>query len=467
MVLKGQGAGVPVQEREGEQPEQLADAFSGRFSLRHPAVYAAGLHLGSYALTQGLRFASNLVLARLLVPEDFGLMLLVNLMLHGLEMFSDLGIGHGLIQHKRGAEPAYLRTAWTLGLARGVSLWVAASLLAWPLASFYDEPRLLLLLPVAALILPLDALSSSYVSVLQRRLQFGRLMALDIGCYIIAVAVMISGALYTQSVWPLVAGMLVNSGLSSIMTHLVLGGTPMRLALDRAAVKHIIVFGRWLFISGILTFSAGQMDRILLGKLLTVSELGVYAIAFMMAQVVVSLMHELSQRILYPVYARSGEVGVAHFRAEVRRYRIALMLLTAPPALLLYLIGPELIRFLYDHRYWDAGWILQVLAVGALVTLVVVPAQSVLIARGDTYRHMLLQGVEVIAKGSCIGLGYYFGGTAGLLVGFALSGLAQYPFLAASIQRHGVWLPGLDLTAVGGLGILLWVAQIVRDHWIV
>lgn len=457
------GAVREVQDNDDEQAESLAQRFADRFTWGHPAIAAAAVHFGGYVASQGLRFGSNLILARLLVPEDFGLMLLVNLVLHGLEMFSDLGFGPALIQHRRGEEPLFLRTAWTLGIFRGAALWGAAALLAWPLAQIYGEPRLMALLPVVGASLLLDSLCSSYVIVLERRLEFGRLMIIDLASYAFSVVVMVIGALYTQTVWPLVIGALVNAGLSSLLTHLVLGGLPMRFVLDRAVAGQLIRFGRWLFFSSMLTFIAGQLDRILLGKLMNVTELGVYSIAFMMAQVSLSLMHELSRRVLYPVYARAGEMDDAYLRGQVRRYRIALLLVTAPPLLLLYLIGPELVRFLYDDRYWDAGWMLQVLALGALISAVITPAESVLVARGDSFSHMLLQGVEATAKLVCIVGGYWLGGTAGLLIGYALSGLLQYPFLAAFIQRQGVWLIGLDLTALGILGALLALATVARN----
>jgi O-antigen/teichoic acid export membrane protein len=391
-------------------------------------------------------------------------MLLVNLVLHGLEMCSDLGIGPALIQHKRGEEPDYLRTAWTLGLLRSLALWATAVALAWPLATLYGEPRLIAVLPVAALSLLLDSLCSGHVTVLERRLQFRFLTLISAVSYTVSVAIMITGALYTTTVWPLVAGALVNAALSSALTHLLPGATPMRFQINPQIAKQLMTFGRWITLSSLLTFTTSQLDKILLGKLLTVTELGVYAIAFMMAQVTVSLMHELCSGVLRPVYARAGETSPQLLRAQVKRYRIALLLLTAPPLLLLYIIGPELMHLLYDDRYSDAGWMVQILAVGALVSIVLMPAESVLIARGDSYHHMLLQGIAAIAMATCIATGYTLAGTPGLLIGYALSGLLRYPFLAAYIQPHNVWLPKLDLAAVTTLALLLATALLLREN---
>lgn len=453
-----------MQETREELDQSLAESFASRFSLKHPAVRAAALNFAEYAYSQGLRFGTNLILARLLVPEDFGLMLIVNVVLNGLQMFSDLGTGPALIQNKQGEEPAFLRTAWTISVARGAFLWVTAGLLAWPLSVLYNDERLMLVLPVAAASTFLDACCSTYVSVLERRLKFGLLSIIGLGSYTVSVAVMIGGALFTTTVWPLVAGTIVYAGLSTLLTHFIPGGLPMRFQYDRTVSSQLFRFGRWLTLSSMLTFVAGQLDKIMLGKLLTITELGVYSIAFMLAQVTVALTHELSSRILYPVYARAGEIGPEQLRSQVRRFRIAMLLMTTPPLLLLFFIGPELIGLLYDERYSDAGWMLQILSAGALITVILVPSQSVLIARGDSYHHMLLQGVAAFAMAGSIYTGYRLGGTPGLLIGYALSGLIQYPFLASFVRKHGVWLPKLDLLAVVSVMLLLTAATWLRPY---
>lgn len=448
-----------------DQPHELAESFAQRFSLRQPAVRAAAWQFASYLTSQGIRFGSNLVLTRLLVPEDFALMLLVNLFLHGLQMFSDIGLGPALIQKRDGIETRFLHTAWTISLGRGAFLWGFACLLAWPIASFYGEPRLLAVMPVAAFSLFLDATCSTYVVVLERRLQYGQIIFIELFSYLVSVAAMIIGALYTSTVWPLVGGLLINAGLSSALTHVLPGAPRMRLLLDRKATSQMVRFGKWLFVSSMLTFLAGQLDRIILGKLITVNELGVYAIAFMIAQVMVALTHELARGVLYPVYARAHELGTEHLRSQVLRYRLALLAVILPPSLLLYLAGPEIVRFLYDDRYWEAGWMLQSLSLGAMLTAIIVPAESILLASGDSYRHMLLQAVETIAMCVSMALGYHFGGTPGIIIGYSLAGLLQYPFLVLFIRPYGVWLPKLDLTVAAMLLLLLAMITEARGYF--
>ncbi|GAB1360936.1 hypothetical protein MASR1M32_01720 [Rhodobacter sp.] len=90
-----------------------------RSGLMARALRGSALTAGSYAVTQALRLASNLILTRLLFPEAFGLMALVSVVLVGLQMFSDTGIGPAISRSPRGDEPAFLDTAWTVNVARG------------------------------------------------------------------------------------------------------------------------------------------------------------------------------------------------------------------------------------------------------------------------------------------------------------------------------------------------------------
>ena len=99
---------------------------------------------------QILRLLGNLVLWRLLYPEAFGLMAIVNVFMLGLLMFSDVGIGPSIIQNERGDDPRYLHTAWTIQVVRGLVLFAVAAAAAVPLSRFYHEPELARLIPVVA-----------------------------------------------------------------------------------------------------------------------------------------------------------------------------------------------------------------------------------------------------------------------------------------------------------------------------
>src|SRR5688572_30143338 len=88
--------------------------------LRSQAIRGSIWTFAGYGASQVIRLASNLILARLLFPDVFGLMALVNVFIGGLAMFSDIGIGPAIIQNKRGNERTFLNTAWTIQIGRGL-----------------------------------------------------------------------------------------------------------------------------------------------------------------------------------------------------------------------------------------------------------------------------------------------------------------------------------------------------------
>ncbi|MFM6402608.1 oligosaccharide flippase family protein, partial [Planktothrix sp.] len=105
-------------------------------SLSKKAIQGTIWTLFGYGGSQVLRFGGNLILTRLLVPELFGLMALVNTFITGLNLFSDVGIRPSIIRSQRGDDPEFLNTAWTIQVFRGLGLWIICLLITVPLAKF-------------------------------------------------------------------------------------------------------------------------------------------------------------------------------------------------------------------------------------------------------------------------------------------------------------------------------------------
>ena len=108
--------------------------------------------VGSFGVGQALRLLMNIILARLLAPELFGVMSIVNSLRTGLELMSDVGIGQNVICNSEGDNPEFYNTAWTLQFIRGLLLWPIAAALAVPLAHFYNIPQLVYIVPITAFI---------------------------------------------------------------------------------------------------------------------------------------------------------------------------------------------------------------------------------------------------------------------------------------------------------------------------
>ncbi|MET0410699.1 MAG: oligosaccharide flippase family protein, partial [Polyangiaceae bacterium] len=267
------------------------------------AVKGGAYTIAGFLTTQLLRMGGNIVLTRMLNSEAFGIMAIVHTFLTGLALFSDIGIGPSIIQNQRGDDPKFLNTAWTLQLGRGVILSTLAAAVAVPVAWFFDAPALATLIPVAAIAGLIEGSQSVKHFTTQRHLTLGRLTLIEVLSQVAALTVMLTWASITPSVWALVAGGLTGALTDVVLSHTILSGYNARFGWDKRSAHSLITFGRWIFISTLLTFTVTQADRLIFGKMVPLGMLGVYSIALTVAMVPSSAMRALASRVMFPLFS--------------------------------------------------------------------------------------------------------------------------------------------------------------------
>jgi O-antigen/teichoic acid export membrane protein len=415
-------------------------------ALQRKALAGSAWTLGGFGAAQTLRLGGNLILTRLLVPEAFGLMALVSIVVQGVEMFSDVGVRGSIVHHARGAEPRFLNTAWTFKVLRGFVLWTLMSLLALPAADFYGAPELHFLVPAAAAKAILDGFASTSVFTLVRDVQPARRVIMDIGSAVVSLGVSVGIAVWVMpTVWALVAGGVAASITQCIWSHFLIAGPRNRFAWDPEAARSLLRFGRWMFISTSLVFLLAQGDKMALGKLMTSAELGVYGVAFTLVQTLLTAAQRLSGNVLFPVYAELARHGSETLQKRMTRIRLTMMSVFLPPLCALVIAGEELVRWLYDARYVNAGWIVQILAAGAIARVLTLSGERAILAHGDSFRHMMLQVGRAALFILGMVLGGWWGGTTGLILGSAAAHFVAYIPYAVAVRPFGTWTPGVDL----------------------
>ncbi len=438
---------------------RLTNLFRGE-ELRARAMRGSMLTVISFGGRNTLRLGSNLILTRLLFPEAFGLMALVQVFLTGLQMFSDLGLNASVVRSKRGDDPRFLETAWTVQLLRGVLLWLAALALTGPIASFYEEPMLEELLPVVGLTAIILGASSINMSTANRKLLLGRLTMLELGTQAFGILVMILGALILQSVWALVIGNMAQALSKSILSHVVLPGGRARLRIEPAAFGELFHFGKWIFLSTIAGFLLKHGDRAILGKYITLSELAFYNIAFMLATVPYLLISALNSRVLYPLYCNRPPAESAANRAHIRKARLLLIGGTFAFSAPLVIFGQELVELLYDPRYHSAGPIAVAIGFVWLFRIVTAGYDRVLLAVGESRTFAGLLTLSAALRTGLILLGVIQFGIPGVIAAALLAELLIYPLLAKLVHRHRAWDgwqdAGFALLALAVLALTLW-----------
>lgn len=426
--------------------------------LRQRVLRSGSWVMAGYVASQILRLGGNLVLTRLLFPEAFGLMAIVQAVLMGVNMLSDVGTTTSIIQHTHGNTPRFLNTAWTIQIIRGVSMWLVVSLLAIPLAGLYGEPELARLLPVAALTAVISALNSTKLATADRNLDARRVTLIDVGSYVVGLTIMVVLAWQFKSVWSLVWGNIASTVIKAITSHTWLRGLPNRLAWDRTATGHLMRFGRWIFVSSAVTFFAGEGNRLLLGTLLDVRQLSFFTLASTMNLMFYQAMQHLSSKVLFPAYSEIVRNQPAQMRQALIRARVALVLPSWLLAVGFIFFGDILMQHLYDPRYHDSGSMLQMLALGSLAGSLGTSYVGVLWAKGMVATHTALLTLHICLQLTGIFTGFHFMGVSGVVLGLSASAWLMYPAQAWVYRRLGLWFPGFDLPMLGVSLLLALVA---------
>ncbi len=452
------------------EPEETLAEFGGTPEeesapkLRTAALRASAWTIGGFGFKQVLRLGSNLILTRLLVPEVFGLMLVVNVVLNGLRMFSELGIGLSIIRDRRGDDPAYLRTAWTLQVLRGAGLCLVASLLAYPLSRIYGEGVFLLLVPVASLGAVVSGFDSTALYTLNRRLALGRLTVLDLGTRGLGDGLKIVVAFFNPTVWALVVGALAESVCRTIGSHFLDRSHRDGFGWDRDALRSLVKFGQWIFLNTALVFLAMNSDKLILGKLLSVKTLGVLSIAIMFTEMPMGLLGQLRVKVIFPAISHWTTLPRAELRGKLLRARRPAILIAALGLAAYVSLGDMVIRFLYRTDYWDAAWMLPILAVGLWPRVLMATIAPALLSVGRPQYHPIGTGARLLVIVVGVPAGYYLGGTVGALIAVALGDLPNYLAITVGLWREHLQGSAQDLAATAVFGVALAATLLVRSH---
>lgn len=427
-------------------------------SIKKRAIRGSVWTTLAFAGNQLLRFGANLVLTRLLFPEAFATMVIVNTFIMGLHLFSDVGIIPSIVQNKRGDDRDFLNTAWTIQVFRGFALWLAACALAYPVSRVYgDYADLALFIPVASLTAILDGFCSTKLYVLQRHIALGKVAALEFATQVFAVTVMVTWAFLYPTIWALVGGAIAGELFRTLASHR-LPGTRNRLHWDPAIARELFHFGKWVFFATLLTFLAEQSDRLIFGKLVEDSMLGVYHIALMLALIVPHAIDGLVQTVLFPSFSRMLDED-EDFRPGLSKARKLASGLGGWVVAGMIAAGPATVAVLYDARYADAGWMIQLLAITAWLLVLECSTGAALLALGKVKLRATANLAKVLGLVTLLPLGFHLAGFPGALLGLASAQLLKYAVATAGARSCGlpVLLADARLTvwvAASGLAVL-------------
>ena len=418
-------------------------------------------------LSNAVRLGSSMLMTRLLVPEMFGVMAIATLVMMGLTMFSDIGLRQNIIQSRRGSDPAYLNTAWAIQIIRGLLLWLLAlcvSILVIaanrfglvPKASVYADASLPYVIALVSISSVISGFQSTKLSEASRRLSLGRVTQIQIAAQILGLICMVGWVLIDRSIWALVAGSIFSTVVTTLLSHIWLPGVTNRWQWEPSAFHEIIHFGKWMFISSILGFVANNADRILLGGLVDSVTLGIYSIAFTIFSVASQFLVKIINDVGFPAVSEVARTRPAMLKLSYYKFYAVIASGSYLCTGFLIFSGENLIKLLYDRRYEQGGWMLEVLAV-ALPTIPFNLAYYCFLALGSPRTFTNIIALRSAATIVFIPLGFHFFGIPGAVWGIVASYYSVLPVVIYIQVKRGIFDLAKELLLVAALvpGMLL------------
>lgn len=402
----------------------------------------------AHALGQVIRLGSNLLMTRLLVPEMFGVMAIATTVTVILALLSDIGLRQNIIQSKRGDDPVFLNTAWTVQIIRGLLLfmvsllvaalaWLAQSVNLWPPASTYAVPILPLIIAVTGFASVVNGFQSTKVATAFRTFQQKRLMLIEIASQLVGLLVVLTIGFLTRSIWSLVAAGLVVSVVNTTLTHVWLYGPRNYLCWDKVSLRELATFGRWVFLSSAVGVLAANGDRILLGGSISVTELGIYSIAGLVMGAFETGFSRIVSSVVFPSFCEAARGGSEHLRAVYHRTKVYVDVAMLFACGFIFATGETLITSLYDTRYSDAGKMLSILSLSIFVWRFTLTYQACL-ALGLTKYLAIANIIRFVTLWTSMPVLYSIGGLDYVIWGIALHPLPTLPFIYFLNRRLGL-----------------------------
>ena len=424
----------------------------GSKAARGGQILAAGTVVERLA-----RLGRNMLLARIIVPDDFALMAITLSTIAVFGAITEVGVAQAVIQNKRGNTPEFLNVAWWFGVLRGVLVGVMAALLAGPIASFYEEPLLRQLLLVAPLTIVFTSLASPRIYALQRQFRFGATLWTTQGAGVLGTLATIVLGIILQNVWALVLGAIFEAFARFVLSFVLCPIRP-RFQLEAQSRRDLFRFTTGMVGLPVLTLLIMQADVFVLAKVVTTEQLGYYALAIAFAGFPLGIFSKVVQPLVVPTMAifQHDNPGM---QATVLRLSRLVWLFGLPLTTVMGIASVPLLSLVYGPDYAQAAPAFALYCLFCTIYMASMVSFSVYLAIGRPElqrRFTIVRAIIVLAILYPLSVAL---GTAGaaltLVVGMAVAMVVQLFNLKRVIGLGvGSYLGTMRL----GLGIALLVA---------
>ncbi|EED33959.1 polysaccharide biosynthesis protein [gamma proteobacterium NOR5-3] len=360
-------------------------------SLLGQAFSSSLLLVGIKAVQRSLGLVTLLILARLLTPEDFGLVALVSIVVHFFDIMSSAG-GEQYIIQKPSVTPDELNTAWTIDLLMKAALWVVLMLLASPLAVFFERPELATGLWLASSVLLVNACANPGLFLLKRSLHYQGIFWLSVVQRFTTFVVVIILAYQWQSFWVIIIGDVVSSLVFTVGSFLIHRHRPR---LSKTHWTEQWSFSGWMLLRGIVGYARSALDTLFVSKLFSPASLGQYSMARDVAMLPAHNVVMPGTEPLLAVFGRARDSqSLLSNRVELSLKLVALVVV--PLTTLLFVFSEGITALLLGPQWTEADQLLKVLTLLLFYFSFVSVYEKALIATANTRRLFAVEAFSLL-----------------------------------------------------------------------
>ena len=346
---------------------------------------------------RSMRFIRSMILARILAPDQIGIMAIVMSFSMAFEALTEVGVKQSIIQNKQGANTRYLNVAWWMQVTRALCLYGIAVLAAPMISSFYGKPELLQLLRVAFLAIALRGFVSPRAHVLEKEYKFGRAVFLIQGSAILGTIISIGMALVMRNVWALVIGFVIEIAILCILSFILVPFMP-RFEIDRSSLVELMKFARGMFGLPVLTALSFQAPILILGKVISEDQIGLYSYAALLSYIPIDLYIRIIAPVVLPAFSEKQDDKNALCRGVLRTTRWTACFFVSLVAFMAC-CASELLLLAYGPRYVVMAIPFVVLCLEIVVRNQAVSLAGLYLAVGQPHlqrRFAIIRAVAII-----------------------------------------------------------------------
>ncbi|MDP4528126.1 lipopolysaccharide biosynthesis protein [Alkalimonas delamerensis] len=365
-----------------------------------------------------LGIVSVIIIARILLPEDYGLIAKAIMFSTFIQLMTEFGLLTSLVRNKDATVQDY-NTVWTLSLIRGWLLGVIIAATAGFWAGFFDEPAIYPVIFAYAAVAVLHGCINVGVVDFQREMRFDREFRFTLTARVVEFLVTVTVAISYQSYWAFPLGSLAGALVKVVLSYWM---SRFRPRLSLASFQQVFNFSKWFFVYESLKAVSIKLDTFLLSKLSTTENLGLYTVSKEIAGMPSTEIAMPVARASLPALAKLVDEQLA-FRQLYTQILASVLFLAIPAAVGLSLLADHIILLLLGPNWSGAALFLQILAFVGVTRVNVACAVSALSAVGRADLLGRYSFYMLLIKATAMSIGIYLGGAEGLVWGVLLSSL--------------------------------------------